>query len=232
MCGRYTNEMTWAEIHALYSLSDEMFPMGPPSNMQPRYNIAPTQTVDFVGLDKAGNREFRQGRWGLVPFFAKEVGKLTTFNARIETVDTSGLFREPFKRWRALIPADGYFEWTTNAEDGKKDPWLLQLPGGEGFSFAGLCAHNDNIDGGLDSCTIITAPALPDIEHIHTRMPLIIPQSAYDRWLACEDQGDDAKGFPLDSQIDGQLVFHRVDRAVGNSRYEGTDTKKPILNSL
>ncbi len=63
-------------------------------------------------------------------------------------------------------------------------------------------------------------------------MPLIIPQSAYDRWLACEDQGDDAKGFLLDSQIDGDLVFHRVDRAVGNSRCEGTDTKKPILNSL
>jgi len=209
-----------------------MFPMGPPSNMQPRYNIAPTQTVDFVGLDKAGNWEFRQGRWGLVPFFAKEVGKFATFNARIETVDTSGMFREPFKNRRALVPADGYFEWTTNAEDGKKDPWLLQLPEGEGFSFAGLCAHNDNIGERLDSCTIITAPALPNIEHIHTRMPLIIPQSAYDRWLACEDQGDDAKGFLRDSQIDSQLVFHRVDRAVGNSRYEGTDTKKPVVNSL
>ena len=61
MCGRFTNEMTWAEIHALYKLSDAMHPMAP-SNMQPRYNIAPTQTVDFVGLDKAGNREFRQGR--------------------------------------------------------------------------------------------------------------------------------------------------------------------------
>lgn len=89
MCGRYTNEMTWAEIHALYSLSDENFPMGPPSNMQPRYNIAPTQTVDFIQIDKAGNREFVSGRWGLVPFFAKEIGKFSTFNARIETVDTS-----------------------------------------------------------------------------------------------------------------------------------------------
>ncbi|MBE0580019.1 SOS response-associated peptidase [Devosia sp.] len=230
MCGRFTNEMTWAEIHALYSLSNELFPLGPPSNLQPRYNIAPTQTIDFVQLDKGGNREFHRGRWGLVPFFAKEVGKLTTFNARIETVDTSGVFRESFKRRRALIPADGYFEWTTNAEDGKKDPWHLQLPGGEGFSFAGLAAHNDNLE--LSSCTIITAPALPHIEHIHTRMPLIIPQWAYDRWLSAQDQGDEAKGFLLSSQIDSQLVFHRVDRAVGNSRYEGTDTKKPILNSL
>ena len=225
MCGRYTNEMTWAEIHALYSIHDV-----PPSNMQPRYNIAPTQTVNFVQLDKAGNREFNSGRWGLVPFFAKEVGKLTTFNARIETVDTSGVFRESFKRRRALIPADGYFEWTTNPDDGKKDPWLLQLPDGEGFSFAGLCAHNDNLD--LDSCTIITAPAVEHIAHIHTRMPIIIPESSYEQWLSCEDQGDTAKAYLLGSQIDSKLVFHRVDRAVGNSRYEGTDTKKPILNSI
>lgn len=35
MCGRFTNEMTWAEIDALYKLSDEMFPVAP-TNMQPR----------------------------------------------------------------------------------------------------------------------------------------------------------------------------------------------------
>jgi putative SOS response-associated peptidase YedK len=62
MCGRLTKEITWAETHALYSLSDEMFSLGPPSNIQPRYNIAPTQTVDFVQLDKGGNRVFSRGR--------------------------------------------------------------------------------------------------------------------------------------------------------------------------
>lgn len=41
MCGRFTNEMAWAELHAVYKLSDELFPTAP-SNMQPRYNIAPT----------------------------------------------------------------------------------------------------------------------------------------------------------------------------------------------
>jgi len=230
MCGRFTNEMTWAEIHALYSLSDELFPIGPPSNMQPRYNIAPTQTVDFVQLDKAGHRELNSGRWGLVPFFAKEIGKMTTFNARIETVDTSGMFRESFKKRRCLIPADGYFEWTTSLIDGKKNPWLLQLPEGKGFSFAGLCAHNENV--GLASCTIITAPAVEHIAHIHGRMPVILEVDAYVDWLSLEPQGDDAKAFLLDRHLDSELVFHRVDRAVGNSRYNGTDTKKPIVNSL
>jgi putative SOS response-associated peptidase YedK len=227
MCGRFTSELTWSELHVLYKLSDEMFPTK--SNMQPRYNIAPTQDVDFVHLDKAGNMELNRGRWWLVPFFAKELSKLPMFNARIETIDTSGAFREGFKSRRCLIPADGYFEWT-KGEDGGKDPWLLQLPGGAPFSFAGIWAHNDNL--GVTSCTIITAPAVPEIEHLHTRMPVILEEHAYERWLSGEDQGSHAKALLLGAQIDSHLGFHRVGREVNNSRYEGTDTKKPLLNSL
>ncbi|MBF0679915.1 MAG: SOS response-associated peptidase [Devosia sp.] len=227
MCGRFTNELTWSELHALYKLADQMFPTK--SNMQPRFNIAPTQDVDFVHLDKAGNMELNRGRWWLVPFFAKELPKAAMFNARIETIDTSGAFREGFKYRRCLIPADGYFEWT-KGENGGKDPWLLQMPGGEPFSFAGIWAHNDNLR--VTSCTIITAPAVPEIEHIHTRMPVILEEHAYERWLSGEDQGSDAKALLLGAQIDSHLEFHRVGREVNNSRYEGTDTKKPLLNSL
>ncbi|MGV8949720.1 MAG: SOS response-associated peptidase [Cypionkella sp.] len=230
MCGRFTNEFTWAELHALYKLSDELFPTGQASNLQPRYNIAPTQDVDFVANDKGGNRELLRGRWWLVPFFAKELPKATMFNARIETVDTSGAFREPFKKRRCLIPADGYFEWTTSPVDGKKDPWLLHLPEHRRFSFAGLWAHNEKL--GVTSCTIITAPAVEHIAHIHGRMPVILEESAYEAWLSGEAQGDDAKALLLDNYLDRELEFHRVTRDVNNSRYEGTDTKKPVVNAL
>lgn len=227
MCGRFTNEMTWAELHALYSIHD-----APPatSNVQPRYNIAPTQEVDFAHLDRAGNIELNRGRWWLVPHWAKELPKAAMFNARIETIDTSPAFRDAFKARRCLIPADGYFEWTTNAEDGKKDPWLLEMPDGQPFSFAGVWAHNDNL--GVTSCTIITAPAVEEISHIHTRMPVILSPEAYGAWLDTDVQGTDAKALLLDAQIDSRLTFIRVGRAVNNSRYEGTDTKMPLINSL
>lgn len=132
--------MTWAQIHALYSIHDQ-----PTSNLQPSFNIAPTQTVDFVVLNKGGNQEMISGRWGLVQFFAKQIGKMTTITAQIETVDTSGMFREPFENRRCLIPADGYFEWTTSEADGRRDPWMLHLPEDHGFSFAGLWAHKYNL---------------------------------------------------------------------------------------
>ena len=227
MCGRFTNEMTWSELHALYNIHD-----GEPAatNSQPRHNIAPTQTVSFAHLDRAGNIEIDEGRWWLVPFWATEVPKATLFNARIETADSTPAFRDAWKTRRCLIPADGYFEWTISSDDGKKDPWLLQLPEGKGFSFAGLWARNDNL--GVTSCTIITAPAVPEIAHIHDRMPVILPPEAYGAWLDTDLQGADAKALLLGSQIDALLTFHRVGRAVNNTRYEGTDTKKPLINSL
>lgn len=84
----------------------------------------------------------------------------------------------------------------------------------------------------MTSCTIITAPAVPEIAHIHTRMPVILPTETYGAWLDTNLKGDNAKALLLDSQIDSQLTFHRVARDVNNSRYEGTDTKKPLINSL
>lgn len=227
MCGRFTNLMTWGELHALYSIHEKA---APASNLRPGYNIAPTSTIPFAHKDREGELVLDSGRWWLVPFFAKELPKAAMFNARIETIDTSGAYRDPFKSKRCLIPADGYFEWTISADDGKKDPWLLQLPEGKPFSFAGLWAQNDTL--GVTSCTIITAPAVDQISHIHSRMPIILNPNAYEEWLDLGAQGNAAKAVLVENQIDSELVFFRVGREVNNSRYDGTDTKKPIVNLL
>ena len=63
-------------------------------------------------------------------------------------------------------------------------------------------------------------------------MPIILDPSAYENWLDTGVQGQDAKAMLLEQQIDDQLVFHRFGREVNSSRYDGTDTKMPIVNSL
>ena len=206
------------------ALSDELYPS---TNLQPGYNIAPTEDVMFCHLDRDGRRELDTGRWWLVPHWAKEMPKAAMFNARMETVGTAPAFRDAFKWRRCLIPADGYFEWTTSPVDGKKDPWLIQLPNGRPFSFAGLWAKNDTL--GITSCSIITAPATPQIDHIHVRMPVIMEDEFYRAWLDPQTSLAEATGLLLDHHLDGQLVFDRVGRAVNSSRYMGEDTKKPIV---
>ncbi len=59
MCGRFTQFYTWAEVRAFLNV------FGRARNLQPRYNIAPTDTVDVV-LDRAGDGVLQPMRWGLV----------------------------------------------------------------------------------------------------------------------------------------------------------------------
>ncbi|MBU1315820.1 MAG: SOS response-associated peptidase [Alphaproteobacteria bacterium] len=58
-------------------------------------------------------------------------------------------------------------------------------------------AHNDKL--GVTSCTIITAPAVDHIGHIHTRMPVTLHPAAYEAWLDASAQGADAKAFLIRS---------------------------------
>jgi putative SOS response-associated peptidase YedK len=107
MCGRFTRKYTWREVVELYRLTS------PPSNLQPRYNVCPTDTIDTV-VERDGKRELVPMRWGLIPAWwqkpLKEM-KLATFNARAETVTQKPMFREAFKQNRCPIPASGYYEW-------------------------------------------------------------------------------------------------------------------------
>ena len=110
MCGRYFRKSDKQQIaerfHAGTVFEDPL---------AADYNIAPTTFQPIIRLSRdSGEREMALLRWGLVPFFAtslKEFKGMTTFNARAESVATSATWREPFKRRRCLIPADGFYEW-------------------------------------------------------------------------------------------------------------------------
>lgn len=212
MCGRFTRYLSWREIIELYNLTLD-YEVG--RNDEPRYNIAPTQTVPFVVSDE-GDQRLKEGRWWLVPWWAKEMPKQAMFNARVETVATSGAFKDAFRLKRCLIPADGFYEWT-KGDDGGKDPWHIHLPDHAPFSFAGLWAHNDKLD--VTSCTIITGPAEDPMSKLHDRQPYILDREVYDAWLDPETPPEDAKQL-LHENLDGDLQFHRVSRAVNASTVE------------
>ena len=85
MCGRFTQKLTWREVHDLYQLLAD----APPDNMRPRWNGAPTQDFAACRLDPEGHR------YGSCPI-----------NARAETVDAMPAFRSAFKSRRCLALAD------------------------------------------------------------------------------------------------------------------------------
>ena len=178
MCGRFTQQLTWREIHYLYSLTGP----GLPLNLQPRYNGAPAQDFAACRLDEDGNRAIAQLRWGLVPSWAKD-SKMGTrlINARVETVHTNPSFGAVFRSRRCLVPANGWFEWQRTGHG--KQPFFLALEDGSPLSFAALWEHWDNDGGALESFTIITTAASPALADIHHRQPAIIDSDRFDDWL-------------------------------------------------
>ena len=104
MCERFTQRYTWQALHNYFGL------IGPPRNLQPRYNIAPSQDVAAVRSDETGRR-LSMLRWGLIPSWAKEptIG-YKLINARAETASAKPTFRAAYRDRRCLIPADGFYE--------------------------------------------------------------------------------------------------------------------------
>ncbi len=217
MCGRFTRRYTWAEYYEAINIIPAS---AKGRNDPPRYNIAPTQTVGFVCLQH-DVRTFKEGRWWLVPSWAKELNsKWPAFNARIETVHEKRTFSHSFRYHHCLIPADGYYEWTKNPDDGQKDPHYIYLADNEPFAFAGLWAYNKTLD--VTSCTIITAPANDNIAHLHSRMPIILKPEAFSDWLQPSQSIVETKAV-LEHHRAMELVSHRVDRRVGNSKIDGPE---------
>jgi putative SOS response-associated peptidase YedK len=177
MCGRYAFFSPAEAVKRIFALDDV-------PELEPRYNIAPTQSVPAVRMGEEGARAFAMLHWGLVPKWAKEraIGN-RMINARSETLAEKPSFREAFKKRRCLVLADGWYEWQVAA--GGKQPWFIRRKDSRPFAFAGLWERwkDPAVGSTLESCTIVTTDAAESIKKIHERMPVVLEESDWDRWM-------------------------------------------------
>ena len=221
MCGRYVRRSDKQKIveHFRARLNPPELPL-PDAD----YNVAPTTHQPIIRQSKeTGDRELILARWGLVPFFMKDlkdVKGLSTINARSETITKAPTWREPFKKRRCLVPASAFFEWP---KEGKppKQPYAFELSSGSTFAFAGLWdAWKDKDGHWLQSFAIVTTEANELMSRIHPRMPVILHSRDYDRWLDREE----TERLPLDLlrpyESEGMEVYE-ANPKVNNVRNKG-----------
>jgi putative SOS response-associated peptidase YedK len=181
-----------------------------------RFNIAPTQDAPVIRVGADGAREVALLRWGLVPYWAKDLAAGNKMiNARSEGVEAKPAFRAAIRERRCLVPATGFYEW--KGPPGQKQPYAITLPDRPMFAFAGLWERWKPAAGdAVETFTIVTTEANPAVAEIHDRMPVILALEAEDAWLS----GAPLEACKLLTPYSGPMQLRAVSRVVSNSKVD------------
>ncbi len=198
-----------------------------PPDLQPRYNIPPSQPILAV-RELDGVRAAAMLRWGLIPFWSKDpkIGyKLS--NARSETAAEKPSFRAAFKARRCIIPATGFYEWKRAGT--AKIPHFIRLRSGAPMAMAGLWESWQPSDGSepLETCTILTTGPNELMADIHHRMPVLLPPQEWDDWLAPNAEREYLRSLMVPYKAD-EMEAHPVSTRVNSARNDGPDLVEAV----
>jgi len=221
VCGRFAFYSPSEAAAALFGVSGSI-------PVEPRYNIAPTQTIAAVRNGEDNERELVMLRWGLVPSWAKDpsIGN-RMINARAETVAERPSFRAAYRRRRCIVLANGFYEW--RREGDIKTPYFISLASGKPFALGGLWEswHNRESDDTIQTTALITTAANDFMRPLHHRMPMILETDAANDWLG----GDNAM-LETATEKNPPLRAWPVDRRVNNARNQGEELIEPDGDAL
>lgn len=223
MCGRYTaRKLRLADYDAMprfEEITEKWIVL--------RFNVAPSQFVPVVRLDKDGRRVADLVKWGLIPSWTKGKPKLQPINARVETVATSGMFKQAFLKRRCLQAADGFYEWKKVGT--AKHPHFIHLKSDAPYAFAGLWERwkPDDHDESVDTVCHITTRPNKLMATLHDRMPVILERKDFARWLDPATTPDELLAL-LQPLPDGELDAYEVGAMVGSPKNQGPDLIAPV----
>jgi putative SOS response-associated peptidase YedK len=248
MCGRFVSARKRQELLAEFAVERDRTPQEKPAD----FNVAPTKQI-YAVMDRAHDaetkpeRELRLVRWGLVPFWAKDISAgARMINARAETVATKPAFRAAFAKRRCIIPADGYYEWQPIAVKGAgeagggkpvKQPFYIHRNDDGVLAFAGIYelwrdkdVPEDAENAFLWTASIITTDATDNLGQIHDRMPMLVAPDQWADWLDPENKDTKhlmATMLPAVPDNAGGLMSYPVSTAVNSVRNNGPTLVEP-----
>jgi putative SOS response-associated peptidase YedK len=235
MCGRYASSRRPEDLIEEFEVVDNRVPQA----LNPDYNVAPTKEVYAVverppskeakadsGEGRPAERQLRALTWGLIPSWAKDpkVGD-RMINARAESLADKPAYERAFRRHRCLVPAEGFYEWQRRGSG--KQPMFIHRRDGEPMALAGLWAawrdgNEDDADW-LRSCVIVTTSANDTVAPLHDRMPVVLEERDWDRWLDPEAGDVDALARLLLPAADDLLVAYPVGNRVNSADNDGPE---------
>ena len=223
MCGRFTQQRPAAELAEIFGAEPLVDDPGE------HYNVAPTDEA-LVVVQRDDRRAVTAYRWGLIPHWATEakVGS-RMFNARAETLTASPAFRDAFRRRRCLVPVDSFYEW--KREGTIRQPYRVSQANGRPLALAGLWAgwRDPSTESVRRTFTIVTSTPNEALSDLHDRMPVIVPEAAWARWLmpGAADVGELIGLLTPNDAV--ELEIYAVSRAVNDVRQDGPALIEPLV---
>ena len=233
MCGRVRLSSDYSEIKIRLKFDLD----APAPNFEPDWNKPPTAPMLVAIRSVDGKRVPKMMKWGLIPRWAKdEKIQYSTHNARSEEFATKPAFRDAWKRGqRCLVVTDGYYEWKVLDPKGKKkQPYAIAMADDREMVMAGLWETWKSPTSGEEilTCTIMTCAANKNMAEIHDRMPVILDEADWPKWLGEDAATPDELYALLKPCPDEGLKAWPVDKSVGNVRNKGPQLITPVDPSL
>ena len=233
MCGRYAITLPPEAVRAYFGYTDQ-------PNFPPRYNIAPTQPIPVVRLERdrlgATRRRFALMRWGLIPSWVKDPRDFPLIiNARDDSILAKASFCGAIRHRRCLIVADGFYEWrkTPLKTRAPKQPFLIRRRDGQPMAFAGLWESWLGAEGSeLDTACIVTTTANVLVAAIHDRMPAILEPQHFEAWLDERATTPEQAMRLIKSAPDDALEMIEIGPAVGKVGNDGPEIQTPVKRDL
>ena len=189
MCNEYLRHKAYQDYVREWSQTRLPLRFPPPHmapNLEPQASIKPTDQAPIFRVRDDGV-ELAMARWWFVPWWHKgklKEFKLTTFNARCETIATSRTYRDAFAKQRCLIPADGWYEFTGDKKARTWTKWRVSPRDKESICFAGIWDRCETSDAGaVESFTMLMRDAVPPLDKLHERQPIILRRDEWATWL-------------------------------------------------
>lgn len=222
MCGRFAQQRPASELAERFAAEPLVEDPGG------RFNIAPTDEA-LVVVQRDERRAVTSYRWGLVPHWAASArAGAKAFNARSETITSSPMFRDAFRRKRCIVPVEAFYEW--RREGTSRQPFAIRRVDGDFLALAGLWSgwRDPETETVRRTFTIVTSPASEAIAGLHDRMPVILEPGSWARWLdpAVADRSE-LLGLLVPNE-DVALDLFPVSRLVNDVRNDGQDLLRPL----
>lgn len=221
MCGRFDQSQTARNYASAIGWLDAVYD----SESAPAFNVPPGTYRPLLHIQD-GERRVDDVYWSYQARWAK--GKVpVTINARMDKL-TNRYWRSLLKSGRALVPAEGWYEWT--GEKGHKQPWHIHRRDGAPLFMLALANFGGFTENRAEAgFVLVTDDASGGMLDIHDRRPVVLDARDAETWLDPALSSEEALEFARRAALPSDAFeWHAVSTLVNRAGMGGPEVVQPI----